>query len=209
MAIIQNPIIGRARKSAGGMVFATLYENNVMRAKPISVKNPNTPAQQRQREFIADLTAIAKMASPDLLIELFPNPVSGRSRYSEFQRQLAVGRDVSGESGVVDLSKVKKLGNGPKYLSGVPSTTLSADQISVDLTDVSTNWDEPDAEIYLLAINKTLNQIKLIDTGSTHSDGEFSVSIPAGWTVADDITVFVTAKVTKFKPGSDLAESIQ
>jgi len=34
MAIIQNPLIGRAKRQAGGMVFQTVFEKNIMRSKP-------------------------------------------------------------------------------------------------------------------------------------------------------------------------------
>ena len=49
MTKVQNPIIGRAKGSAGGMTFSKNYDKNVMRAKAFEVNNPNTQAQQTQR----------------------------------------------------------------------------------------------------------------------------------------------------------------
>ena len=37
---VQNPIIGRARGSAGGMTFCKNYDKNVARAKAFEVSNP-------------------------------------------------------------------------------------------------------------------------------------------------------------------------
>jgi len=40
MAIVENPKIGRAKGSVGNVIFFTRYEKNIIRTKPISVKNP-------------------------------------------------------------------------------------------------------------------------------------------------------------------------
>lgn len=49
MAVTQNPHIGRSKNAFATAVFSTWKGRNVMRGKPISVHNPDTPEQKKQR----------------------------------------------------------------------------------------------------------------------------------------------------------------
>lgn len=55
MAIVRSIAVGKARKSAGNVTFSTVKGQVVMKEKPLAVKNPNTPAQQLQREKMTKL----------------------------------------------------------------------------------------------------------------------------------------------------------
>jgi hypothetical protein len=46
MAIVENPKIGRTKGSVGNVVFFTRNGQNIIRTKPLEVKNPKTPAQE-------------------------------------------------------------------------------------------------------------------------------------------------------------------
>jgi len=59
MAVVQNPIIGRARGSVATTTFTTWKGLNVIKAKPISVANPKSEGQVQQRgrlRFISRLS---------------------------------------------------------------------------------------------------------------------------------------------------------
>jgi len=60
MAVVQNPVIGQARNSAGGMIFQNWRGKKVMRARPITVSNPNTPAQQTQRNLMKTISLLGR-----------------------------------------------------------------------------------------------------------------------------------------------------
>ena len=49
MAVTQNPHIGRSKNAFATAVLTTWKGRNVMKGKPISVHNPDTPAQKKQR----------------------------------------------------------------------------------------------------------------------------------------------------------------
>ena len=49
MAVTQNTLIGRSRNKIGGAVFRTWKGLNVLQSKPLTVANPDTVAQQFQR----------------------------------------------------------------------------------------------------------------------------------------------------------------
>lgn len=57
MAVTQNPHIGRSKNSFSTAVFSKWKNKNTMRAKPITVANPNTIPQQRQRNKFALLNS--------------------------------------------------------------------------------------------------------------------------------------------------------
>lgn len=210
MAITQNPIIGRARNQAGGMIFSKMYDKNVIRAKPITVKNPKSPGQTKQREFIAALTAWAKQFSPDDLVMFFPRPIASRSRYSELQAQLSKGRDVSGANGTVDLDSVPSFGNGPKTLSGSVSTTVDSTDVTVDFSGLTANDDPQNTDSMTATLfNKTNGQIHIAKDAGTWSVKTIVIGLPGGWLDTDDVVGFVTKKNVKFKPGGELAESVQ
>jgi len=55
MAIINSLAIGKAKNSAGNLTYSTIEGRTIGRAKPVSVRNPNTPAQQSQRDRLKTL----------------------------------------------------------------------------------------------------------------------------------------------------------
>lgn len=49
MSIVQNPVIGQARKQAGGMVFRTLFDKNIMQSKPFVYTDKKSQEQLNNR----------------------------------------------------------------------------------------------------------------------------------------------------------------
>lgn len=210
MAIIQNPVIGRARKQAGGMVFSKMYDKNVMRAKPASVTPSNTTAQQGQRAFITKITAFAKGFTPDDLVRLFPNKPTSRSRYSELQKQISAGRTVTGAVAYIDFIKVPALGNG----------------IDVSITGQKFEWVDGGIDFYwdhittppslnatdkafCVVFNITKNLAIQTKPGAAFSGGAQSVVVPSSWQSSDICYAYLGFVSTKFKPGSELSSTVK
>lgn len=61
MARIQNPIIGRAKKHAGGMIFYKLWKHNIMRAMPVNVRVNNSELRLIQRSKFASVKLFASL----------------------------------------------------------------------------------------------------------------------------------------------------
>lgn len=55
MAIINSLAIGKSKKSAGNLTYSTVKGRTIAKQKPVSVANPNTPAQQAQRSAMATI----------------------------------------------------------------------------------------------------------------------------------------------------------
>lgn len=64
MAIIQNPIIGRAKRQAGGMVFQTVFEKNIMRSKPFIYRDKKSEQQLLVRQCFLDAFNWTKLMKP-------------------------------------------------------------------------------------------------------------------------------------------------
>lgn len=210
MAIIQNPVIGRARKQAGGMVFSKMYDKNVMRAKPASVTPSNTTAQQGQRAFITKLTALAKGLSPDDLIRLFPNKPASRSRYSELQKQISAGRTVFGATASIDLSKVPVLGNGIDVAIESPTFQFDVDRLDVSwvgsTTPPSLNTTD---KAFCVVFNLTKNEAFQTQPNSPFSSKLQAIPLPSSWQSSDIFYVYLGFVSTKFKPGSELSSTVK
>lgn len=63
MAIVQNPVIGRARKKLANVVFTTVLNQNVVKSKPLTVANPRTFLQRKARKRLENASKFAKVAS--------------------------------------------------------------------------------------------------------------------------------------------------
>ena len=62
MAVVQNTLIGRASGQVGQTIFQKWKSLNVLRSMPVSVANPNTIAQQTQRNKIILLGTLYREA---------------------------------------------------------------------------------------------------------------------------------------------------
>lgn len=83
MAVVQNTLIGRAKRSIGGVTFMTWKGKNVAKSKPISVANPNTPKQVMRRSALSQLVAIFRLV-PGAIDLGFAKQAIGMSAYNAF-----------------------------------------------------------------------------------------------------------------------------
>jgi hypothetical protein len=61
MAISQNPITGRMRQKMSNVVFSTVFGQNVVRSKPLTVRNPKTSAQVNHRDYFTKVVQLCKI----------------------------------------------------------------------------------------------------------------------------------------------------
>ena len=65
MAISQNPITGRMRQKMSNVVFSTVFGQNVVRSKPLTVRNPKTTAQMNHRDYFTKVVQLCKILKTD------------------------------------------------------------------------------------------------------------------------------------------------
>ena len=138
----QNPWIGRVKGSAGNMTGCKVYDKNVLRAKAFEVSNPNTAAQQTQRNFFKQVSGIASTVTEEELRSLFGMKPKAMSRRNMLSKQIAAATAVVDGVKIVDFSKIEAIGNGAK----VHSPMIFVQKVSVPKGNVSFVYNGP-AEI--------------------------------------------------------------
>lgn len=58
--VTQNPLIGRAKNKAGGMVFTTWKGKNVIKTKPLTVAQPQSDTREMQQSIIRQLVLLGR-----------------------------------------------------------------------------------------------------------------------------------------------------
>lgn len=188
MAKVQNPVIGRSKGSAGGMTFAKVYDKNVMKAKIFEASNPNTAAQQVQRSYFKEVSALAAFFTPDMLRTLFPSKPKGISRRNAAFKQLAEYNQVVDGVKSPKLSDMVSFGNAPTMDMGTTTCSISSGTVSVGL-DASVKANNAVKNNYFVAllVNDTQNEIFMDATSNKVETGTLSVAAPDSWEDTDTI----------------------
>ena len=183
---VQNPIIGRARGSAGGMTFCKNYDKNVARAKAFEVSNPKTQAQQTQRAFFAELTALCSDFSDDQLRFLFPSKPKSMSRRNSLSKQIAQSYEVNGTEKTIDYADIDTLGNAPVMDMGGTSVTFEHNYWNVEIDQiVKANQAFADNDFVVALVNVTKGAISLTTENATVNSGYLSLLNPTDWNQTD------------------------
>ena len=185
---VQNPIIGRAKGSAGGMTFSKVYDKNVARAKAFEVNNPKTQAQQTQRAFFADLTALCSDFSDEQLRFLFPQKPKTMSRRNALTKQIAESYYIDGTTKSIDFSDIITLGNAPVLDFGSINLDVSNTTVVVSLDGISGKVPHLIYnDMVAVLLNATKKSISLTTNSSIVDNEEISIPLPSGWADSDEI----------------------
>lgn len=185
---IQSPWMGRIKGSAGNMTGCKVYDKNVMRAKAFEVSNPNTPAQQTQRNFFKELTALCTDFSEEQLRTLFPQKPKTMSRRNAIAKQISESFYMDGGAKRIDYDAIDTLGNASvmdfgetefDWNGGNPTVTL--DNSVKQLTEYANNY------FFAIIINDTKGEISMQPASAKVSVGVINAAIPTTWSSEDDI----------------------
>lgn len=179
---VQNPIIGRARGSAGGMTFAKNYDKNVARAKAFEVTNPKTSAQVNSRQFFSQVTALCSDISEEDLRSLFPMKPKTMSRRNAVTKQIASYNEVVEGQKVIDYSTIDTLGNASVMDFGETSITNGVSAVTVELDNAVKSMTQfADNYMLVVLVNETTKQLYFAPTNANVETGVLSIEYPAGW----------------------------
>ena len=178
----QNPIIGRAKGSAGGMTACKVHDKNVMRAKAFEVNNPKTAAQTTQRDYFKDLSALVTSFSPEQLRTLFPNKPKAMSRRNALSKQLAEDVTIAGSVKSIDFANIDTIGNASTMDFGTTTCSQAGSTISVAIDNaVKNNAEFADQSFGVVLVNETLGAMACPTTANYVSVGTLSITAPASW----------------------------
>lgn len=184
----QNPLIGRFKGSAGGMTGCKIYDKNVLRAKAFEVNNPNTIAQQVQRTYFAELSALVASITEDQLRVLFPSKPKAMSRRNACAKQLSEFYEISGNLKSVSLADLQTIGNAPTMVFGTTTVSIEDDDITVTLdSSVSNNTSINFYHFIAVLVNVSQQKIILPLASAQVERGTLTFSLPSGWLSTDTI----------------------
>jgi hypothetical protein len=137
MAIINSMAIGKARKSAGNLTFATIKGRTIAREKPAYVRNPDTVKQRAQRDKMKKIVAVWRAFGYNVR-HLFTVIGGYGSAYNEFVKQnlpLAETIQTDPVTGVPYACAGMVLGSG-KFGSGALNIQANqANEVSINISD--------------------------------------------------------------------------
>lgn len=204
MARVQNPIIGQAINQAGGMIFSVWKQIKVMRSKPLSVANPNSPAQQAIRRRMALIASLMREVLQGIRLG-FVRYQNGTTQWAQFLKENFA--TATTDNGTIAAITVNALKFAKGTLLGVSS--FVRESASGQLVD--TSWDDNSGQpgaaasdvLHVMLVNADGSAVAYIATTTQRSAASYTITCPA------DI-VASTAKVYAFfvnTAGDDVSDS--
>ena len=218
MAIVQNPLIGRSKQQAGGMVFSKMYDKNVIRSKPFSYNDRNSDEQKTQRNFFKSITTMVSLMK-DQARSFFYSQPTNKSAYSAILSSILTESSLN--LGVRSINPATTyFGNGKYNLD----CFLSARAIDGSSMDCDVLWtaaaDLPvelrNALVQPIFFNLTQNKTFIGTPTVAVTDESLSVDFPSDWASGDDFICYLGAVhatdatcMRKYKAGADLANKVK
>jgi len=218
MAIVQNPITGRSKNKFGTAVFTTQFGKNVMRTKPLEVRNPKTEGQVKQRNKFTITVDLVRNVLP-LINEIYAGSLRKMSPFNKVT-SINVKNAFAGEPPVLDHTKVALCDFEGSSVNSV--TLLAQPNQAMDVSwDPGTSiQEELDSNISFVLFNCSSNKAVIYRDVAPRSDGYATVVAPVYWvgemTALHILTIDVNQivsrehmKLIKFKAGADASSVVQ
>ncbi|MFA5417832.1 MAG: DUF6266 family protein [Bacteroidales bacterium] len=218
MAIVQNPITGRTKKTFGTAVFSKQFGNNTMRTKAMDVKNPQTPGQMRQRNKFSTTVALIRPLLP-FINEVYAGSLTSMSPFNKIT-SINVKNAFVGEPPELDHTLVVLCDFEGSTVKNV-TLTGQADQV-MDITwdPNTTNADELASLLTFVLFNCSTNESIIFRDAAAREDGTASVNVPVEWVDAQTSLHVMTRDyaqtlasapkgIVKFKAGADLSSVVK
>ena len=201
MGKIKQGILGGFKGKVGTVIGASWNGISYMRGIAQSVRNANTPAQQKQRAFFKEVMELVGQLSDEQLAFLVPSTPKGMTRRNLLAQQIAAVAVDSGDTKSVDLANINSLGNAAT--ADMPDVTIAA--AGENLT-VSWNGDSDfraehgDEYPTIFVANVTKKKVYLVNStaaiGTTGAQS-FNVGLSAYGEATDTFSGFMLATGSK------------
>lgn len=191
MAVLRRGILGGFRGKVANVVGAAWKGIDTMRSLPVSVANPNTPAQQQQRTRFAEAVRTAQSILTYAIKPLWDRFVSQQSGFNAFIQANIEWFDQNG------LNNEDQFAISQGSYTNVNVTSVTADsQVPTIQVDFDQNGGNADDEVYLVCWDNDEQlwghapQVYQRDAGSVSFE-------PQGFDLIAGDTLFVFAAVRR------------
>jgi hypothetical protein len=218
MAIVQNPITGRTRKSFGTAVFAKQFDKNTMRTKPLQVKNPKTAKQLTQRKKFSTIISVIRPVK-SIINEVYAGSISGMSPFNKIS-SINIKNAFTGTPPVLDQKKLVLCTFDGSTVDNVTITAEANQVMKIDWLPNTTNAEELTSQISFIMFNCTTNEAAIFRNVAIRSAGTANVTVPKTWVGAlttihikttdyNQILSNAPQQILKYKGGADLANVVK
>ena len=197
MGKIKQGILGGFKGKVGTVVGSSWNGISYMRGIAQSVRNANTPAQQKQRAFFKEVQDLVGQLSDEQMAFLVPNSPKGMTRRNLLSQQIAAVAADNGDTKSVDLANINSLGNAAT--ADMPDVTVTVDGSNLAISwDGASDFRTEHGEEYpvIFIANVTKKKVYLVPStatiGTTGSQS-FNVGLAAYGEAEDTFSGFMLA----------------
>lgn len=194
MAIVQNTLIGRAKRSVGNTTFSTLYGQNILKSKPIEVRDAKTELQLKYRALFAYCVGFAKWLNYSLAVRkryagnssLYPSaPFPFIVKDLNKQKITAISTpSINWEAVVLGVGQIPpQEGMVTVAHSTGHTATTTWPALVVGNQTLNDNMS-------IVALNYTKQEGYLIDNAAVRGDETLTWGFPETWETNDDLAIF-------------------
>lgn len=203
MAIVQNPIVGRAKGSVSNNTFTKWKGKNIWKSKPLEVSNPQTDSQMRNRAKFQFMVHLAKLIG--LLIRKgFKELAIGKTEFNVFQSKNLLNQFLSwnGTAWVPDYSKlVVSQGSLDDTSFTVSGVTNGGTTITVNYDNTASGNQSVGDSCYMLVV--TPDDTKINAGLKLRSDGSNAITLDTALATGNVVHIYTFFVSADGKKSSD------
>jgi hypothetical protein len=191
MAIVQNPVIGRAYGSVGGIVFSKIFGKNTMRSKPLGVKYSKSDTQAIQRNKFTVAVELGRSILGTVRYG-FQQMAVGKSAFNAFISYTTKNATTVTElEAAIDYTKVVVADGTLEGVIGLTATAVTLNKVDLAWTDNSGQGNALATDISAYVLLNTTKKEELTNNIGAVRDAETqSIEVPEEW-IGDDVEVYL------------------
>jgi hypothetical protein len=174
MAIVENPIIGKASGSVGNIVFSTWKEKNVIRTKPFTCRNPKTPDQVSNRQRCKKLMILLRQVLNNINVA-YAGSVPGMSSHNH-EMSINLKNCFIGRTQDIDPAMFVLCDNDGSFVNNVILTSTTANTIIGTFNSNAQNDDESEDLIKAYGFDVDGNKIWQFDQSAIRRTGTITLT---------------------------------
>jgi len=173
MTIVANPLIGVARKKMGNVVFTTQWGQNIMKTKPISIKDPKTPRQLAYRERFTKLNGIIRQILHPIN-RAYAGSIKNMSPYNRVMSINMKNCFIDGTSSI-DPSLFVFCENDGSFVDKIVLSSTTTNTITCTFNSKAQNADEDADPVKAYGFNPDRDKIWKFQQVATRSTGTLTL----------------------------------
>jgi hypothetical protein len=176
MAIIENPVIGKASGTIGNTVLYTLCGQNIWRTKAFNPKNPKTPGQLAVRGRFKELQDLIR----PVLVYINQAYADSRTDMSPYNHIMSINNPhcFISDTNEIDPAKFVLCENDGSFVANIVLTSTVADTITVTFDSNAQNDDEDSDPVKAFGLDISGNKIWKFEQESVRSTGTITLTQP-------------------------------